>query len=309
MKRHVLITGASGFLGGHLIAELRRHDRVGEIVAIDRAGAGPDAAIRLAELTDPPSVREAISGFPPGIVFHLASPPPRASLETLLRTNVIGTRDLLELLAEREPRPLVLIAGSAAEYGAVGPGESPVKEWNPLRPLAPYGISKAAQTMTAFAEGRRLGIPVIVFRPFNIIGPGMPGHLAFGSFARQVAEQESGGGDGVIRTGSLNGRRDFIDVRDVAVALYHLARSGRAGEIYNICSGSLRSMREGLDILIGNSRVEIRVEEKGACDRKDETPDFSGDPSKIMEETSWRPAISFARSLEDLSISIIQKIV
>lgn len=301
MKRSVLVTGSSGFLAGHLIARLRDCGWAGGVRGADRSPRGALPREGAADVTDPGSLDRMLSTFRPDVVFHLSSPPPSAPIEELRRVNVAGTRTLLAVLARLEPPPRVLVAGSAAEYGSVKPEESPVQEHNALRPSGSYGISKAEQTTICGDEARRMGVPVIVFRPFNIIGPGMPGHLAFGNFARQIARAERDPDAPPMRVGRLDGRRDFVDARDVAEALCLLAVSGRPGETYNVCTGELHSVREGLDILLRCSPKTIELVEDGPRHREGgEPPGFAGDPSKIKRETGWRAAVPFAQSLRDL---------
>lgn len=299
MKHRVLVTGSSGFLAGHLIGRLRGCDWAGEVRGADRLhGASPrDAA---ADITDAVSLGALLSAAPPDVVFHLASPPPSAPLEELRRVNVAGTRTLLSALARLDPQPRVLVAGSAAEYGYGVPEGAPLGEGAPLRPRGPYGISKAEQTAVCREEARRTGLPVIVFRPFNVIGPGMPSHLAFGNFARRIVRAEREPGERVMKVGRLDGMRDFVDARDVAEALCLLAVAGRPGETYNICTGELHSVREGLEILRGLSAAAVGTVEEIPPRGGVEPPGFAGDPAKIRRETGWHPAIPFERSLMDL---------
>jgi GDP-4-dehydro-6-deoxy-D-mannose reductase len=300
VKYKILITGSSGFLARHLYESLQRHDLVEEVLGIDEKQNFACVWSKQADISNAEALQGNLAGFSPDIVFHLSSPPPTASLETLIGTNLVGTRYLLNVLAKQRKRPRVLVIGSAAEYGYVRPDEIPVKEGNALRPLSYYGLSKAAQTMLCLAEMRGLDIPVIICRPFNIIGPGMPDFLAFGSFARQIASAEKLGEECSLRAGNLEGKRDFIDVRDVAEALCLLAKKGRAGEVYNICTGESHSIGEGLKLLMSHSRIKMKIVQEKSSYRPFEPPDFVGDPSKIEQQTGWRMTIAFEQSLQDL---------
>ncbi len=300
MKRRVLVTGSSGFLAGHLAAAMRGRGWADELRGVDSIPRGALPFETAADIADAEAVEALLSSFPPDIVFHLGSPPPSSPIDELRRVNVAGTRALLAALARLDPQPRVLVAGSAAEYGSVAAGESPVHERTPLRPRGPYGISKAEQTSLCLDEARRTGLPVIVFRPFNVIGPGMPAHLAFGNFARQIAAAEESPGAAAVRVGRLDGVRDFIDARDVAKALLLLAESGRSGGIYNICTGEPHSVREGLEILLGFSAARIPLVEQIGPPAGAEPPGFTGDPSMLRRETGWRASIPFRDSLCDL---------
>ncbi len=307
MKLKVLITGSSGFLAGQLINRLQQCEWVEEVWGIDKKPDLSSAWSREVDVTNTEALQSALREFPPDLVFHLSSPSPKASLEALFATNVTGMHRLLEVLGRQEKRPRVLVVGSAAEYGCVQPDEIPVREDNALRPISYYGLSKAAQTMLCLTEGRRLEIPIIICRPFNIIGPGMPDFLAFGNFARQIAEVERVGEQGTLRVGNLETRRDFIDARDVANALCLLSQTGRDGEVYNICSGTSHSIGEGLKILIGRSSAKIETLKEDSRCRRVEVPDFVGDPSKVEKQTGWRASLSFERSVRDLAESMKER--
>jgi GDP-4-dehydro-6-deoxy-D-mannose reductase len=182
----------------------------------------------------------------------------------------------------------------------VNADEVPVNEDNPLRPVTHYGVSKACQTMLCLTEGRSAGIELIVFRPFNVVGPGMPRYLAFGSFAGQIAEAEVAGKQcEVMARGSLESRRDFIDVRDVADAVCLLACVKNAVGVYNVCTGKLHSVREGVAVLKQHSRVKCSIVQRETGGQAIESPGFYGDNKKITQAISWNPRISFEKSLED----------
>jgi GDP-4-dehydro-6-deoxy-D-mannose reductase len=103
-----------------------------------------------------------------------------------------------------------------------------------------------------------------------------------------------------MRVGNLHPKRDFSDVRDVTAAYVSVLREGRAGEIYNVCSGVLRPVQEILDVLIDISKCKIEVKVDSTLTRKIEVLELGGDPQKLLAVTSWKPRISLRTTLEDL---------
>ncbi|RUL86740.1 NAD-dependent epimerase/dehydratase family protein [Tautonia sociabilis] len=289
-----LVSGGSGFLGLRVL-DLLRGSPENEVVAIGRrlpSGWPPEAFVR-ADLEDPPSVARAVKQVRPEFVLHLAGRTPPAAPADFYRTNVGGTVGLLRALEGLGTPIRVVTAGSAAEYGPVPSGLLPIGEETPCRPEGPYGLSKwFASNATAGCRGPVEGV---VARIFNPIGPGMPRSQAFGRFAAELAE--AGPGPMTLRTGALDSRRDFIDVRDVASALLALATRGKAGSSYPVGSGSSRSIREGLDRLVALSRRRVAIEATGSVIGP---TDSRADPGAIRRDTGWSPRIPFERSLADL---------
>ncbi|QDV35974.1 NAD-dependent epimerase/dehydratase family protein [Tautonia plasticadhaerens] len=298
-----LVSGASGFLGRHLLGVLGPSPGPGvEVVAIGRRlpeGWPPDAFLP-ADLEDPPSLRRAVASARPEVVFHLGGRTPPADAASFYRSNVGGTAALLDALDALGAPCRVVAAGSAAELGPVPASRLPVDERTPCRPEGPYGLSKwFASRLTA----ARLGpVEGIVARVFNPIGPGTPGGQAFGRFAAALAEP--GPDPRVLRTGNLDARRDFIDARDVASALVALALRGRAGRIYPVGTGVSRSIAEGLDRLIALSGLRVTVE---AGSNPSGPTDSRADLGAMTRDTGWAPRIGFEESLADLWRSVADR--
>lgn len=326
-----LVTGALGFVGLHLAAALLAHGRAvcglgrqpgrepapGAAGSFTRAGRGSAGSLRYsgpaggfdyheASLEDAPAVARVLAEVRPRVVYHLAAQSsaaasfadPRGTLES----NLLGTLSLLEAARALPPdeRPLLVVAGSAEEYGPRPPGSPPLAEDSPAAPVSPYAVSKAAQTLLCLQYHRAWGLPVIVARPFAHTGPGQALRFAYPAFARQVAAAEAGRGPAEVVTGDLSPVRDLLHVRDVVAAYRALAARGRPGEVYNICSGTALTMAEGLRILVAAARVPVAVRRDPARDRPADTPYLVGDNRKLREETGWQPAGDAATALLDL---------
>lgn len=298
----VLITGASGFAGGHLVEHLTGSH---EIIGWARTAPRPELA-RLADwhaidLLDRDVVRKAIANLRPSAVFHLAGAPQVAESwrdgARPLEDNVLATEHLLDAIRRAGLKCRVLVTGSAAVYA---PSDSPISEDDAIAPGNPYAVSKLAQEQLAIRAFRDDGLDVIVVRPFNHTGPRQPPAFVAPSMARQVAMIERGLTEPVIRVGNLETRRDFTDVRDVVRAYAALMKLGQPGEIYNVGSGIGRSIRSLLDAFLSRSQVEVRVETDIARLRPSETTALVAETSRLRARTGWHPLISFESMLDQL---------
>jgi GDP-4-dehydro-6-deoxy-D-mannose reductase len=306
----VVITGASGFVGGHLVDFLRREAKEVTLAGIVRPHGGaavPSAAgLRLveADLADPVAVSAALAELLPDAIVHLAgqSSPQQSWLDPggTLRTNVLGIVHLIEGARRLALRPAFLVVGSAEEYGGAARGEAPLSEATPLRPSSPYAISKVAQGLLAVECGEAAGMRVVRTRTFHHTGPGRGEAFAESSFARQIAEIEAGLRPPVIHVGNLEAVRDFTDVRDVVRAYWGLLERGQAGQVFNVCSGRGRPIRELLDVLLGLARVAVEIRVDPERLRPADVPVLVGDPSSLQAATGWSPQIPIETTLADL---------
>jgi GDP-4-dehydro-6-deoxy-D-mannose reductase len=298
----VLITGATGFAGGHLVESLAHSTRiVGWGRSAPRSELAGLAEWQVVDLLDRKSVRAAVASLRPATVFHLAGAPQVAESwrdrAKPLEGNVLGTAHLLDAIRLAKVRCRILVAGSAAVYA---PSESPLTESDALAPTSPYALSKLAQeqlAMRAFADD---GLEIVMVRAFNHTGPRQPPSFVAPSMARQIALIERGLGPPAIRVGNLEARRDFTDVRDVVRAYVALMKHGQPGEIYNVGSGAARSIQSLLDALRSRARVNVRVEVDAERLRPAETSSLAADTSRLRNRTGWEPRITFDSMLDGL---------
>ena len=298
----VLVTGAAGFAGSHLLEHLTG---TADLVAWSRSPA-PDNLAGLArwqrvDLLDRASVRAALGDARPTRIYHCAGTPHVAqswehSAETL-RGNVLATHLLLDELRRLAIGARLLLTGSATVYAA---SATPIDEAGPLAMSSPYAISKLAQEALVLRAPREDGLDVVVARAFNHTGSRQTPAFAAPSFARQIALIERGTIEPVIRVGNLDAARDFTDVRDVVRAYALLMARGASGEIYNVASGVQRSMRSMLDLLVTRARIHVSVEVEPSRLRPSDTPVLAGNAGKLRTVTGWAPTITFDKMLEDL---------
>jgi GDP-4-dehydro-6-deoxy-D-mannose reductase len=299
----VLITGSSGFVGGHLATEWLREGA--QVVGAERRpGETPTGvAHRTVDLLDAGQVDRLLAEARPDFVFHLAA---EASVARswrepaeVIRANVSATLNLLESVRSGAPDARVLIACSGEEYGT--PARLPVDEEHPLRPRNPYSVSKAAVDLAAGFYADAYGLHVVRTRAFNHAGPGQSETYVVSALARQIAEAEARAGDEDcvrIAMGNPNVRRDFSDVRDV-VRAYRLALERCEPGAYNVCSGEATLISDILEALAAQSVLSVERRVDPALVREDEVTEIRGSHDKLTRATGWRPQVALEQTLAD----------
>lgn len=294
-----LITGISGFVGGSLTSQLVSSQW--EVAGFDHREQQTKSEITIGNIQDREAVSDAINKTQPDVIFHLAGVIKSKSLKDYYNAHILGTLSLFEAIVESGYKPRVIIASSSAVYGS-GFGKRPISEHFALRPVTDYAISKLGQEMVARRFFLANGIPVIIVRTFNLIGPGQSPELACSAFARQIAIDEIQTHTRPIRTGNLSAKRDFVDVRDAAYAYELLARNGTSGSTYNVCSGQAVSIQNCLNTLLRMATKQLTTEFDKSRMQKNDVPTQVGNAKLIEHAVGWQPKISIEQSLADLLI-------
>jgi GDP-4-dehydro-6-deoxy-D-mannose reductase len=301
-----LITGITGFAGGHLAQVLL--ERGDEVYGVDiRPAEGlphlsRDITTYTADLSDPARITELLDNVQPEAIYHLAGQPfvptswedPWGTLENNIRPQL----NILQAMIKQQSKARLLIVASNQVYGKVSSPQLPVSEDTPFRPENPYGVSKVAQDMLALQYHVSHGIDVLRIRAFNHIGPRQNPHFVSSSFAKQIAEIEAGLAKPIIRVGNMEAQRDFTDVVDVMRAYAMLVDHGQPGEAYNVGTGQAYSIQYLLDVLLGYSNVDINVEQDLQRMRPSDVPVLYADNSKLHTATGWEPKFTFEQSLK-----------
>jgi nucleoside-diphosphate-sugar epimerase len=272
--RKALITGLGGFTGRYLAAELVA---AGYEVAGLEAFAQPPGAyeMHVCNLHDRAALAEVVSNFQPDVVAHLAaiSFVAHGDADEIYRTNVVGTRNLLEALAGAGKKPRsVLLASSANIYGNTP--VDPITEDTPASPANDYAVSKLAMEYMARLWMDRL--PITMVRPFNYTGVGQSANFLI---PKIVSHFKAGAEE--IELGNIDVARDFSDVRTVATIYARLLELAPSGEVFNVCSGSAVSLQQVIDLMQGLSGRRIKVSVNPAFVRANEVKTLRGSQAKL----------------------------
>jgi GDP-4-dehydro-6-deoxy-D-mannose reductase len=306
----VLITGVTGFAGGHLAETLLAGAGV-ELYGTSRQGRWPDDLHHLAgaitllpcDLCDGMAVEAVLRQTLPEQIYHLAGYAHAGSSfrdpDAAWLGNLAATRSLYDAVLRWGNRPRILYVGSGLVYGApTNPGQA-YDESFVLRPDSPYAASKAAADLASYQYSRAPGLDIVRVRPFNHIGPRQSSRYAVAHFAEQIAAIERGRQPPVLQTGNLSPQRDLTDVRDVVRAYVLLMTGGYTGDVYNVCSGEIHSMQAVLDRLLALAQVRVEVRQRADLVRGTEVSVVRGDASRLRRETGWTPRIAFEQTLAD----------
>ena len=276
----VLVTGATGFIGRHLVAELQR--RAQPVVAL---GSGEG------DIADPLTLKK-FDGLDCSWVVHLAGktfvPESWVDPVAFFRTNVLGTASVLEF-CRRNGFPLTYL--SAYLYGQ--PDHLPITESSPVRPNNPYAQSKFQAELACRFYAETFETPVTVIRPFNVYGEGQDPKFLIPSLLQQAL------GEDCFRVKDLTPKRDYVYVDDLVEALL-LSRDRISGyQVLNIGSGYSLSVAEIIEVI----QQVTQQRKKIICDaevRVNEMSDVVADISKARECLGWTPRHSLADGIRKI---------
>ncbi len=307
----ILVTGVTGFAGGHLAEALLAQGNH-RIVGVARRSIWPDTWSHLAaqvELREcdvcmGAAVETVLRDVQPQCIYHLAGYPHVGRSfqepEAAWQGNLTATRSLYDAVLRWGGRPRILFVGSGLVYGESGTSEAGCMETDLPRPDNPYAASKAAADLVSYQYTRSAGLDIVRVRPFNHIGPHQSPDFAVSSFARQLAAIECGRQTPILETGNLQSRRDLTDVRDVAAAYMLLMQRGRSGEVYNVGSGQSYAMQTVLERLIALSGAAVEVRQQADLLRATDAAIVRANTDKLRRETGWLPRFNLDRSLTDI---------
>lgn len=306
-----LITGISGFVGGHLAEYLVRERGAAEIVGIDvkdpefpRLGEPPSGKIRFlrASLLDTNVLEDAMKAEKPDCIVHLASLSSVAeSWKSPVESFTNNTNIFLNLVESVRTNGLkarILSVGSSEEYGIVSAENLPLREDSPVNPMNPYAVARVSQEYISRIYAKGFGVPIVCTRSFNHVGPRQKEMFVVSSFVKQAVEV-SLGRRAAISCGDLSVVRDFIDVRDVVKCYVLLLEKGVEGEIYNVCSGRGHRLGDVLRTICGKMGIEDRHAGDAGRMRPIDNPRIVGDNAKIAG-LGMRPDYDLDRSLDDM---------
>lgn len=298
----ILITGANGFVGQHLIHELLLHKH--EPIAFDlsfKARRSLGYKTFVGDIRNADLLKRIISRSHPDACVHLGAltfvPKSWADPGETFAVNLMGTVNLLNAARAATSSLRLLVISSSEIYGWHRQQRLTVEE-NGINPDNPYAVSKAAADLMTLAYAHQYGMQAMTARPSNHIGPGQSPRFVVASFAQQLLAISRKQAPAVINVGNLESKRDFTDVRDIVRAYRLLIEKGRPGQAYNIASGreiTIRSILEKLMEIIGTKPV-VKVEPRRF--RAESRPLL--DTTKIKTDVHWQPEIPVETTLRDI---------
>jgi len=274
----VLVTGLDGFTGRYVQRELEEH--------------GHQVAGLKADLTNPEAVKQELRSVRPEAVIHLAaiSFVGHGDANAFYQVNLIGTRNLLDALAEHAHNlQCVLLASSANIYGNTTDGI--IDESVSPSPVNDYAVSKLAMEYMAGLWMDKL--PIVITRPFNYTGVGQSI-----SFLLPKIVDHFRRGAREIELGNLDVARDFSDVRTVAAIYRKLVESRTVGEVFNVCSGEAFSLSDVLNMMAEISGYTIKVKVNPAFVRANEVKRLVGSGEKLARYIGKQDRILLRSTLE-----------
>lgn len=307
----ILITGATGFVGGHLIEKLLDSSQH-ELHGLSRRAIWPAhlqhlagrASLHAVDLLDRTATEDLLRDLDPKWIFHLAGYANTAKSygepEKAWESNLQATDRLYDAIARSGYRPRVLFTSTGLVYGNPSGGDQLCSESDLIAPAGPYAASKAAADLLSAQVTFHLGLDVIRVRCFNQIGPRQSADYATANFARQIALIERGSQPAIMETGDLSSQRDLTDVRDMVRAFVLLMERGLSGEAYNAGSGIALSMQTVLDRMLALARTPIEVRQRSDPARLAETAVSRANVKKIRDATDWQPEYTLDQSLADV---------
>jgi GDP-4-dehydro-6-deoxy-D-mannose reductase len=307
-KTRVLITGATGFVGRHLMNLLPATEYTVFGTSYPQPPPAAETNLFFLDLRSERDVYDAMKMARPKWVFHLAAVSNvRHSWEKkreTMETNIMGTFYLFEAVKKFAPDARILFVSSSDIYGSPPDRESSVRkafrESAPFELTSPYALSKVGGELLAGFYTRIEGLDIVIARPFSHTGPGQSTDFVCSDWARQIIQVERGACLPVIRVGNVDVERDYTDVRDTVRAYVLLLKKGKKGEVYNICRGEPVSLRRILETYISLCSKTVTVEQDQRRLRKVDIPFLAGDNSRLKKETGWSPQIPLERTLQDL---------
>ena len=302
----VLIIGAAGFVGSYLIRHLK--DDWHWVVAATKMPQESIAVLDIdtydLNILDKNSVLQLFQNVHPDAIIHLAA---QSSVglswknpDLTIDVNIKGSIHVLESIRELDYKPRLLLIGSGEEYGHVMPEETPINEYQVLRPGNVYAATKACQNMLGKIYADAYQMDVVSVRAFNHIGPNQAPLFVVSDFCKQVAEIEAGLQKPVIYVGNLNAARDFLDVRDVVRAYALLIQHGIAGETYNVGSGHAIKIEIILKTIIEYSTSSIQIREDPSRYRPVDIPVIEANIEKLCRCTGWKAKFNLNETILDV---------
>lgn len=289
-----LITGISGFVGHHLLRELKARNI--DVYGLDILSSSTEGVI-TADIMDRKKLEGVVSEISPDCIIHLAaiSSVDHEKVSAIYEVNFNGTVNLLSACINARKKPRFIYISSSLVYGSVSAADLPIDESFTVNPINHYGAGKAASEMAVKAFGAEYDIPYTIVRPFNHTGPGQSDRFVVPKIINAFKR-----GDDTIELGNIDIVRDFTDVRDIVKAYAALNENFKNGETYNISSGRGVSIHDIFEMLKSITGHDMKIIKKEYYVRKNEIRSVVGNADKLGKDTGWKPEITLEKTLRDM---------
>jgi GDPmannose 4,6-dehydratase/GDP-4-dehydro-6-deoxy-D-mannose reductase len=313
MAISALITGVTGSAGSYM-ADFLKHNKPTEVKAFGISRWHSTSGnhnlkksrdhLKLfdCDLLDLSAIIRTLTEIKPDVIFHFAS---HANVLlsfynplSVVDNNVRSTLNLLEALRILKMKPIVVAASTSEVYGKISIEDTPINENLIMRPMSPYGASKAFQDHIELVYFEAFNIPIIRTRMFTYVNA-RRGDLFATSWARQIVEIEDGK-RAILKHGNLESVRTLLDVRDAMEAYWLAFQKGQAGEAYNVGGTQSVQVGEVLKYLIGQSKVKIETQLDQSLVRPSDVTLQIPDCTKFINKTGWRPKYDVNSALDYL---------
>ena len=293
-----MVTGAGGFVGRHVLNELKAHGHQ-PVAGILKSESLNGTETLTLDICDADQVRNVVQSQNWDGVIHLAAISHVGTAEKspgkLVDVNVTGTGNLLHALSLAEKKPRFIFVSSSQVF-ATPSISSALDEMSPTLPETPYGWSKlAAEDLCQLY--RSMGLDTVIVRPFNHIGPGQLPSFVVSGLASRIKTTPSGG---VLKVGNLETYRDFTDVRDIVRAYRLILEAKSPSPVYVLGSGSCLKIQDLLNSLLKISGKDLSIEVDSALLRKVDPARFMANAGLAARELSWRPALNILSTLQEI---------
>ncbi|VVB88596.1 GDP-mannose 4,6-dehydratase [uncultured archaeon] len=314
MKK-ILITGISGFVGGHFVKYMSTHHNDLEIHGISRSEPAWDFVdiprqlingryFHKADLNDITKIKSLIHEIQPDYIIHLAA---QSSVSESWKTPVLSFLNntniflnIIDTVRLNDNSARVLSIGSSEQYGIVSENDLPISEGRVQCPENPYAVARVAQEQLARIYAKGYDLNICCTRSFNHCGPGQTDRFVVSAIVKQFVKVAQGIQKPIINIGNGTIVRDFVDVHDVIEAYYLLLTKGKKGEVYNICSGQGLTIKEIVVLLSELLNIHVDIHEDQSKIRPIDNPQIIGSYKKIQYELGWEPRTSFVQSLHSM---------
>jgi GDP-4-dehydro-6-deoxy-D-mannose reductase len=311
----ILVTGISGFVGGHFTKSLMNNNSNFIIHGVSRSNPIWDfiqnrnqildsIAFHQCDLLNTGKIQALIGDIQPDYILHLASFSSvaqswREPLTSFLNnTNVF--LNIVESVRLQKLDTKILSVGSSEEYGIVKESDLPLTEEKNLAPANPYAVARVSEEYLAQIYARGYNLDICCTRSFNHIGPGQSDKFVVSSIAKQFAGIAINHENPIIKIGAGSIIRDFVDIEDVITAYTAILENGITGEVYNVCSGEGHSILDIVNILSDLSEIPITIEQNTDLIRPIDNPILIGSYKKLHNDTGWKPTFTIEKSLEKI---------